>query len=162
VLESGAIEMMPDGKVAVGTRRGEIWMIDHALVSDPKAAKFTRWAHGLHEVLGLAQKDGWLYAVHRPEVTKMKDTNGDGKGDVFYTDNQGPWNGACGIKAITVGGFTGHPDSFKWYKEPEAQYLGAAPTVPKSGSRQMIEAKKIPQFYPTCVMFPYGPMGQSA
>ena len=241
VLESGAIEMMPDGKVAVGTRRGEIWMIDHALVSDPKAAKFTRWAHGLHEILGLAQKDGWLYAVHRPEVTKMKDTNGDGKadvfetvtdtwevngdyheyafgsrfdkdgniwialcltgsfnssskfrgwagkvtpdgkfvpttsgvrspggvgfnaaGDVFYTDNQGPWNGACGLKAITVGGFTGHPDSFKWYKEPEAKYLGPAPTVPKSGSRQMIEAKKIPQFYPTCVMFPYGPMGQSA
>ncbi len=31
VLEAGAIEMMPDGKIAVGTRRGEIWMIENAL-----------------------------------------------------------------------------------------------------------------------------------
>ena len=80
--------MMPDSKVAVGTRRGEIWMIENALLSDPKEAKFTRFAHGLHEVLGLAQKDGWLYVVHRPEVTKIKDTNGDGKADVFETGHR--------------------------------------------------------------------------
>lgn len=241
VLEAGAIEMMPDGKVAVGTRRGEIWMIDNAFTSDPKAAKFTRFAHGLHEILGLAQKDGWLYVTQRPDVSRIKDTNGDGKadvfevvsegwevsgdyheyafgsrfdskgriwitlcltgsftsntkfrgwagyvtpdgkftpttsgvrspggvgfnaeGDVFYTDNQGPWNGTCGLKCLTVGGFVGHPESFKWYKEPDAKYLGEAPMVPKSKSRQMVEAKKIPQFYPTCVMFPYSKMGQSA
>ncbi|HEX3146898.1 MAG TPA: hypothetical protein VHR66_02280 [Gemmataceae bacterium] len=241
VLEAGAIEIMPDGKVAVGTRRGEVWMIDNAYASDPKDAKFTRFAHGLHEVLGLAQKDGWLYLTQRPDVSRIKDTDGDGKadkfevvsdgwevngdyheyafgsrfdkdgniwitlcltgsfnsnskfrgwagkvtpdgkwvpttsgvrspggvgfnaeGDVFYTDNQGPWNGACGLKCLTVGGFVGHPDSFRWYKEKEAKYLGDPPAVPKSNSRIMTEAKKIPQFYPTCVLFPYGPMGQSA
>lgn len=241
VLEVGAIEMMPDGKVAIGTRRGEIWMIDNAFDADPKKAKFTRFAHGMHEILGLAQRDGWLYVTHRPDLSRIKDTNGDGKadlfevvsdgwevngdyheyafgsrfdskgriwftlcltgsfnsnskyrgwagyvttdgkfvpttsgvrspggigfnaeGDVFYTDNQGPWNGTCGLKCITVGGFVGHPDSFKWYKEPEAKYLGAPPVAPKSGSRQMIEAKKIPQFYPTSVMFPYAKMGNSA
>jgi glucose/arabinose dehydrogenase len=241
VLEAGAIEVMPDGKVAVGTRRGEIWMIDNAYTDDPKEAKFTRFAHGLHEVLGLAQKEGWLYVIHRPDVTRIKDTNGDGKadrfevvnegwevngdyheyafgskfdrhgdlyitlcltgsftsdskfrgwamkmtpdgkitpfasgvrspggvgfnaeGDVFYTDNQGPWNGACGLKHIVQGGFCGHPDSFKWYKEKEARYLGDAPPVPKSGSRIMIEAKRVPQLVPTAVIFPYGKMGQSA
>jgi glucose/arabinose dehydrogenase len=241
VLEVGAIEIMPDGKVAVGTRRGEIWMIDNAYADDPKEAKFSRFAHGLHEVLGLAQKDGWLYVVHRPDVTRIKDTNGDGKadvfevvtddweingdyheyafgsrfdrdgniwitlcltgsfnsnskfrgwagkvtpdghfvpvasgvrspggvgfdaeGNVFYTDNQGPWNGACGLKQIVVGGFCGHPDSFKWYKEKEAQYLGPAPLVPKTNSRIMTEAKRIPQFVPPSVLFPYGKMGQSA
>src|SRR5438093_1700834 len=67
VLEAGAIEVMPDGKVAVGTRRGEIWLIDNAYSSDPSHAKFTRFAHGLHEVLGLAQKDGWLYVTQRPD-----------------------------------------------------------------------------------------------
>ncbi len=84
------------------------------------------------------------------------------EGDVFYTDNQGPWNGACSLKQLTVGGFVGHPDSFKWYKEKEAQYLGKAPEVPKSGSRIMTEAKKIPQLMPPAVIFPYGKMGQSA
>src|SRR4051794_30395825 len=241
VLEAGAIEVMPDGKVAVGTRRGEVWMIDNAYDPDPAKAKFSRFAHGLHEVLGLAQKDGWLYVTQRPDLSRIKDTDGDGKadtfevvadgwevsgdyheyafgsrfdkdgniwitlcltgsfnsnakfrgwagkvtpdgkfipttsgvrspggvgfnaeGDVFYTDNQGPWNGACGLKCLTVGGFVGHPDSFKWYKEKEARYLGDAPAVPKTNSRMMTEAKKIPQLYPTCVLFPYGPMGQSA
>jgi glucose/arabinose dehydrogenase len=241
VLEAGAIEIMPDGMVAVGTRRGEIWVIDNAYNDDPKKAKFTRFAHGLHEILGLAQKGGWLYVTHRPEVSRIKDTNGDGKadlfetftddwgingdyheyafssrfdkkgnlwitlcltgsftsdskfrgwalkvtpegklvpvmsgvrspggvgfnaeGDVFYTDNQGPWNGACSLKPVVVGGFSGHPDSFKWYKEKEARYLGAAPKEPKSGSRIMVEAKKIPQLIPPAVIFPYGKMGQSA
>jgi hypothetical protein len=241
VLEAGALEIMPDGRVAVGTRRGEIWMIENAYAKDPKEAKFRRFAHGLHEILGLAQKDGWLYVVHRPDVTRIKDTNGDGKadlfeivtegwglsgdyheyafgsrfdhagnlwialcltgsftseakfrgwagkvtpegkfvpttsgvrspggigvnadGDVFYTDNQGPWNGACCLKQLVVGGFAGHPESFKWYKEKEARYLGPAPQVPRSGSRIMTEAKRIPQLIPPAVLFPYGKMGQSA
>ena len=28
VLEGGALEQLPDGKIALGTRRGEIWIID--------------------------------------------------------------------------------------------------------------------------------------
>jgi glucose/arabinose dehydrogenase len=241
VIEAGAIEIMPDGKVAVGTRRGEIWMIDNAYADDPKQAKFTRFAHGMHEILGLAQKGDWLYVTQRPDVSRIKDTNNDGKadvfevvtdgweingdyheyafgsrfdkdgnlwitlcltgsfnsnskfrgwagkvspegkwvpttsgvrspggvgfdaeGNVFYTDNQGPWNGACSLKQIVVGGFVGHPDSFKWYKEKEAKYLGDPPEVPKSGSRIHIEAKRIPQYFPPSVIFPYGKMGQSA
>src|SRR5581483_4572374 len=89
VLEAGAIEILPDGKVAVGTRRGEIWLIDDAYDVDPAKAKFTRFAHGLHEVLGLAYRDGWLYVVHRPDVTRIKDTNGDGKADVFEIVSEG-------------------------------------------------------------------------
>jgi glucose/arabinose dehydrogenase len=243
VLEGGALEMMPDGKIAFGTRRGEIWMVDKALTDNPKDAVFTRFAHGLHEILGLAQKDGWIYVTHRPDVTRVKDSKGKGKadtfeivsdgwelngdyheyafgsrfdkqgniwivlcltgsfnsnskfrgwggkvtpdgkfvpttsgvrspggigfnaeGDVFYTDNQGPWNGPCGLKHVGVGAFVGHPGGFKWYDDPAAKYLGAAPPMPKSKSRMMIEAKRIPQLYPTCVMFPYGAakMGRSA
>ena len=206
VLEAGAIETMPGNRIAVGTRRGEIWIIDNGLADNPKDAKFTRFAHGLHEILGLAwHKNGWLYVVQRCDVSRIKDTDGDGKadrfeivsdgwevngdyheyafgsrfdkddnlwitlcltgsfsssskfrgwagkvtldgkwipttsgvrspggvgfnaeGEVFYTDNQGPWNGTCGLKHLTVGGFVGHPDSFRWYKEPEAKYLGDA------------------------------------
>ncbi len=31
VLEAGAVQLMPDGKLAVATRRGEIWMVDQPL-----------------------------------------------------------------------------------------------------------------------------------
>src|SRR5205085_263193 len=54
--------------------------------------------------------------------------------------------------------------SFRWY--PEARKLnprlGDAPQVPKNGSRIMTEARKIPEFYPTSILFPYSKMGQSA
>src|SRR6266496_3991843 len=86
VLECGGLDFLPDGKLAVGTRRGEIWLVDNATAADPKQAKFTRFAHGLHEILGLAaRKDGWLYVTQRGEASRIKDTNGDGKADLFET-----------------------------------------------------------------------------
>src|SRR5262249_18744111 len=89
VLEAGALEILPEGKVAVGTRRGEIWLIENAYADDPEKVKFRRFAHGLHEVLGLAYKDSWLYVTQRPDVTRIKDTNGDGKADVFEVVTDG-------------------------------------------------------------------------
>ena len=211
---------------------------------NPKDAKFTRFAAGLHEILGLAaSKDGWLYVTQRCDVSRIKDSKGKGKadifevvtdsweingdyheyafgsrfdkdgniwitlcltgsfnstskfrgwagkitpdgkfipttsgvrspggvgfnaeGDVFYTDNQGPWNGACGLKHLVN----------RRLRRPSRQlqvvhrgrklksWPSQAPPVPKSGSRIMIEAKKIPQLVPTAIIFPYGKMGQSA
>src|SRR5207244_3704870 len=136
VMEAGAIEALPYGKMAVGTRRGEIWLIENAYAPDPKDVKFTRFAHGLHEVLGLAYKvpaDGKFV----PTTSGVRSPGGVGfnaAGDVFYTDNQGPWNGACGLKHLVPGGFVGHPDSFRWYDEARKLNpdLGPTPQKPKS------------------------------
>src|SRR5262249_8428854 len=90
VLEAGGLEVLPDGKLAVGSRRGEIWVIANPTAADPaKDAKWTRFAHGLHEVLGLAQKDGWLYVTQRCELSRLRDSDGDGKADVFETVSDG-------------------------------------------------------------------------
>ena len=91
VAEVGSIEMMPDGKVAFGTRRGEIWIVENAFDPDITKAKFTKFAEGLHEILGLAWKDGWLYVTQRPELSRLKDKDGDGRADIFETVNAG-WN----------------------------------------------------------------------
>ncbi len=195
-------------------------------------------AHGLHEVLGLAQRKGWLYCVQRGELTRMKDEDGDGRadlfetvsdgweingdyheyafgskfdssghlwvtlcltgsfnssskfrgwclrftedgkmiptcsgirspggigfyanGDVFYTDNQGPWNGTCALKWLKPGSFQGHPAGNRWYEfAPEM----TKPAEPKSGSRFHIEADRIPEYVPAAVLFPYDKMGKSA
>ena len=87
VVEASGFQMLPNGKLAICTRRGEIWLIENPFVKDIKQAKWTRFAHGLHEPLSLAYRDGWLYAVQRCEVTRMKDTDGDEKADVFETFN---------------------------------------------------------------------------
>tara|TARA_B100000530_G_scaffold169921_1_gene107202 strand:+ start:988 stop:2451 length:1464 start_codon:yes stop_codon:yes gene_type:complete len=83
VLEVGGIEILPDNKIAVSSRRGDIYVVEGAYTEDPNDDKWTPWAIGLHEVLGLSWKDGWLYATQRPEVTRMKDIDGDFRADIF-------------------------------------------------------------------------------
>ncbi len=188
------------------------------------------------------EKDGWLYATQRCELSRLKDTNGDDKadivetvsdaweingdyheyafgspfdknghawvvlcltgsfnsnskyrgwclridkdghaiptcsgirspggigmnaeGDMFFTDNQGPWNGTCSLKWLRPGSFQGHPAGNRWYELPEVKKaMGEKPQEPESGSRIMTEAKKIPEYEPPAVLFPYDKMGKSA
>ena len=93
VLECGGMEWMPDGKLAVSTRRGDIYMIENALAANPRRVRFTKWATGLSEAMGLAynKKDGYLYAIQRAEVTRLKDADGRGHASVYETfcDNWG-------------------------------------------------------------------------
>ncbi|SFI33297.1 PQQ-dependent sugar dehydrogenase [Planctomicrobium piriforme] len=240
VLEPGAFQLMPDGRLAVGTRRGEVWMIAAPFSKELKATQYTRFAHGLHEILGLAERDGWLYVVQRCDVSRLKDTNGDGKadlfevvsdgweisgdqheyafgskfdkngdlwvtlcltgsftskvpyrgwclrikpdgtavpttsgvrspgglgmnaaGDMFYTDNQGPWNGTCSLRVLRPGKFVGHPGGNDWYTLANAS-MGPRPKDPQSGSRLVVEADKIPELDLPAILFPYKKMGQSA
>jgi hypothetical protein len=85
-LESGALELLPGGQLAVSTRRGEIWLVENPF-GQTADMKWTRFAHGLHEVLGLAYRDGWLYLTQRGDVSRIKDTNGDGIADQFEVVN---------------------------------------------------------------------------
>jgi glucose/arabinose dehydrogenase len=87
VLEVSGLEWLPGGKLAVSTRRGEIWVATNPASEAPE---WKRFAHGLHEPLGISFHDGWLWATQRPEVTRMKDTDGDGKADVFE-NVAAPW-----------------------------------------------------------------------
>jgi len=238
VLEAGDIELMSDGKLAVSSRRGDIYMFSNPMSKDPAEITAERYASGLHEVLGLAERDGYLYATQRGEITKLKDTNNNGRadlletvsdawdisgdyheyafgskfdkdgniwvvlcltgsfsskvkyrgwclritpdgkaiptcggirspggigmnasGDVFYTDNQGPWNGTCSLKHLAPGSFQGHPGGNNWF---DVQKTIKRPAEPKSGSRMMVEAAKIPELMPPAILFPYRKMGQSA
>jgi len=240
VIEPCGFDLLADGRLALVTRRGEVWMIKDPFSKELKAGQFTRFAHGLHEPLSLDERDGWLYIVQRPEVSRIQDTDGDGRADlyeaisddweitgdyheyafgskfdsegnlwvtlcltgsftseapyrgwcvrvsadgkmlpttsgvrspggvgagpdgtIFYVDNQGPWNGTCGLKPLRPGHFVGNPSGFRWY-ELAAPVLGNAPKLPESGSRLHLEADKIPELDRPAILFPYKKMGQSA
>jgi hypothetical protein len=88
VLELGSIAIMPDKKVAVSSRRGDIWVCEGAYDADLSKVKWTLFARGLHEPLGMFYKDGSLFTTSRPEITKMTDTDGDGRADLFKTVTQ--------------------------------------------------------------------------
>lgn len=85
-LEVGGLAVLPDGRIAVSTRRGEIWIIQNAYGTG--TPNFTKFASGLHEILGLAYKNGAFYCTQRGELTKIEDTDHDGKGDSFTPISQ--------------------------------------------------------------------------
>ena len=85
VMELGSIAIMPDKKVAVSSRRGDVWVCEGAYGKDLSKVKWTLFARGLHEPLGMFYKDGSLYLTQRPEITKLTDTDGDGRADLFET-----------------------------------------------------------------------------
>lgn len=92
-LEVGGLASLPDGRLAVSTRRGEIWMITNPYMENLTKPTFTRFATGLADILGLAYKDGGMYFSQRGELTKASDTNGDGKADNFETVYRWPLSG---------------------------------------------------------------------
>jgi cytochrome c551/c552 len=82
-LEVGGLATMPDGRLAVSTRRGEIWIVENPYQKSSHQTYYRRFASGLHEVLGLAYKDGAFYCSQRGELTKITDTDRDGVADLY-------------------------------------------------------------------------------
>jgi glucose/arabinose dehydrogenase len=254
-MEVGSVELLPEKKLALGTRRGEIWTVENVQAMDVAKAKFTLFASGLHEVLGLAYKDGWLYATTRGEVMRIKDTSGDGRADVFetvtdgwgvsgdyheyafgsrfdkngdlwvalcltgsfsskvpfrgwalrvkpdgkleptcsgirspgglgfdaegqvyMTDNQGPWRGSSTLQHLVPGSFQGHPGGNEWYAQapnmgprpvdpiPEAfkgELKRGEPRVGGDPGRMVKERQRIKELLPPAVYLVHGKIGNS-
>lgn len=86
LIEGGGLAFRPDGRLYVATRRGDVWLVDNPLSDDPDEIRWRPYCRGLHEVLGLCVVgENDLLLVQRPEITRVRDTNGDGAADEFTT-----------------------------------------------------------------------------
>ncbi len=85
VMEIGSIALMPEQKIAVTTRRGDLWICSGAYADDLTKVTWKKFAENLHEPLGMFWKAGWLYLTQRPEVTRIKDSTNHGVADTFET-----------------------------------------------------------------------------
>ncbi|MFK7769026.1 MAG: ThuA domain-containing protein [Mariniblastus sp.] len=84
-VEAGSFEVMPDGKqLAIATRRGDIFIVDGAFDKYPEPT-FKKFASGLDEIFGMAYRDGSFHVTQQTEVTRITDTDGDGRADLFDT-----------------------------------------------------------------------------
>lgn len=78
--EASAVTFSPSGRLYVANRHGDVWSYA------PEARRWRRFAHGLHEPLGLlAASDAEVYVAHKPELTRLRDTDGDGVADDYAT-----------------------------------------------------------------------------
>jgi cytochrome c551/c552 len=111
VLEVGGLASIPNGDLAVATRRGDIYIIENPTARYPYFRKF---ASGLHEVLGLAYKDGALYAAQRGELTKITDTNKDGHSDKSKLSDTGTDGKADTFETIYAWPLTGNYHEYSY------------------------------------------------
>lgn len=87
-FEVSGIAVLPDGRAALTLRKGEVWILENPL-EDPTKARFSRFASGLHEPLGLTLHKGALYTTQRSEVTRLEDRDGDGVAETYETVAKG-------------------------------------------------------------------------
>lgn len=76
----GALTAMSDGRIAAAFHHGQV------AIYDEKKGQWSVFAQGLHEPLGMVQDaDGSFLVMQRPELTRLRDTKGTGKADVYET-----------------------------------------------------------------------------
>ncbi|WP_228713670.1 plastocyanin/azurin family copper-binding protein [Arundinibacter roseus] len=92
-MEIGGLSVLPDGRLAASTRRGEVWMIGNPYMKGNGRPTFKRFAHGLHEPLGLLYRGDHFLITQRGEVTKLVDTDQDGVADVYDSFARWPLSG---------------------------------------------------------------------
>lgn len=78
VTEAGGLAYWPDGTLVFSTRRGDIWTI--------RDDQWNLFASGLLEPMGIwADTVGEVYVSQTPELTRIRDSNGDLSADRYET-----------------------------------------------------------------------------
>ncbi len=83
LVEVGGMDFLPDGRLALSTRRGQVWIVDNPLDPDPTKATFHLFAEGLQEGLGLKVVDGHIVVLQRGELSLLRDDDKDGRCDTI-------------------------------------------------------------------------------
>ena len=76
--EVGGLDFLDDGRLVACFHRGEV------MIYDPKTQDWKLFAQGLHDPLGLkVERDNEILVMQQPELTRVKDTDGDGVADLY-------------------------------------------------------------------------------
>ena len=81
-MRTSSLAFFPDGRLAVGTLPGDIWIVS-GINDELDKVTWQRFAAGLYEPLGMKVVDGVLTAITRGRIVKLHDYNKDGEAD-FY------------------------------------------------------------------------------
>lgn len=152
-FEITGIARLPDGRIALALRRGEIWLMEHpeANPQDPAAVGYRRIASGLHEPLGLAFQNGALLTMQRSELTRLRDLNGDGVIDEYecvakgwgvsgnyHEFAYGPVADARGNLWFTINAMLGAPAKMPGHRPPDNPWRGWALRLTPGGQLEPV------------------------
>ncbi len=81
-ISPGAFDFFPDGRAALCTFHGDVWIIS-GIDDSLQNVKWKRFATGLYEPLGLKIINNEVYVTGKDQITRLRDLNNDGEAD-FY------------------------------------------------------------------------------
>lgn len=81
--EISGIDFTASGDMVIVNRRGEVW------IRSSNKKVWSLFAYGLYEPFGVVADapEGDIFVIQRPEITRLRDTDGDGKADLYQTVN---------------------------------------------------------------------------
>ena len=82
------LDFLPNGDLALCTALGEVFIVSQ-LASPTNAPVWRRFARGLMEPAGLRVFSGEIFVAQKCELTRLRDTDGDGAADLFECVSQG-------------------------------------------------------------------------
>ena len=82
------LDFLPNGDLALCTALGEVFIVSQ-LASPTNAPVWRRFARGLMEPGGLRVFSGEIFVAQKCELTRLRDTDGDGAADLFECVSQG-------------------------------------------------------------------------
>ncbi len=146
VMEVGGMVTLPNGSLALGTRRGEVWIVENPDGNYNGRPHYKKFAGGLHEILGMAYQDGALLTAQRGELTRLTDTNMDGVADKYETIYSWPISGhyheySYGPKffpdgSMIVTGNVAFGDQEWWLGESRVPWRGWAMRITPDGKME--------------------------
>jgi hypothetical protein len=142
-MRTAAHDFFSDGRLAVSTLNGDVWIVD-GIDNDLKSLKWTRFATGLYEPLGLKIVKDQVYVLGRDRITRLHDLNGDGEAD-FYESFWADGNVAPSFHAFSFDLQTDKAGNFYFLKsgrrvEKERPGHGALIKVSPDGKKSEIVA----------------------
>jgi len=81
-LRTSALAFFPDGRMAVCTHGGDVWIVS-GIDDSLEEIKWRRFAAGMYEPFGLQVVDEKIYVTCKDRIVRLHDLNGDGEAD-FY------------------------------------------------------------------------------
>lgn len=140
----GGFDFFPDGRAAVCTFHGDVWIVSGI---DRSLEKLTwrRFATGLFQPLGVKVVGGKVYVTGRDQITRLHDLNNDGEADFYENFNNDTvvtpnYHEFClDLQTDRAGNFY-YAKGSPWTPDVRSPHQGTMLKVSKDGSKLEIYA----------------------
>jgi len=133
-LRFSAVDFLSDGRAVVTSLSGEVWIVD-GLEGTSTTLRWTRFATGLNQPMGVKVVDDRIYITGRDQITLLHDRNDDGQAD-FYENFNNDVMAATNFHAFTLNLDTDSKGNFYFAKAtpwPPERYGFKAEITPHHG-----------------------------